>query len=503
MKRFVIVFFVLSAVSLAAFALLKLQESDTGVKFAMPRLVPSASGNDASAGTGSMADIEPDIELISLIALQDDETLIQTVSADFNGDGYDDQINAVKRNGRPNIILIVGIYDSRQNTYGRTEEIDTGIAEADSFSYTCTDVTGDHRNALVYSGLASNGDSIMQIILGRGSASALQLTTIGNFRTNGTVTLQQVDRYDTYETLQAAGMSFPVWVYSVDTGVNNTIDQLQTMYEWNPASERYVQSRQTRTVGQALASSELARVQTGTIASFASYVQGTWYQASSDTPDMRYIFFDYDEREILFLYEDMQEVYTWSSSAIRRNGAYLSTVNTGITNLTRQFDVSITGSNEITVRVQDDVHMRINEDSLWNGVYRKLVPAAGIDGNRMQSNVADVIAALIKEPVWRLSDGTQVQFTGSGYEVRSNTVTDSGRFFILYVDKNPVIQFRSGTGQPYFDTAYVMTKNTGTDNKITYLLESVSVLSSGYEKNEKPSIRLESVFTDENAATDN
>jgi hypothetical protein len=400
----------------------------------MPRLVPSSARNTNQANPATPTDSESDIALISLIALRDDEKLIQTLSADFNGDGYDDQINAVKRNGQPNIILLAGIYDARQNAYGRTQEIDTGIEQEESFSYTCTDVTGDHRNALVYSGVAPGGDSVMQIILGRGGAQSLQLTTIGDFRTNGTVSLQQIDRYDTYESLQAAGVSFPVWVYSVVTGANNTLDQLQTMYEWNAASGRYAQTQQTRIVGQRLASAELARVQTGTIASFASYVDGTWYQVSANTPEMRYIFFDYEAHEIIFLYEDMQEVYTWSSSAIRRNGAYITSVNTGITNLARQFDVSITGTDEITVRVQDDVRMKINEDSLWNGVYKKLVPTTGLAGNQQKTNAGEVIAALTMEPVWRLSDGTQVQFAGSGYEVQSNSGADSGRFFIIYIE---------------------------------------------------------------------
>jgi hypothetical protein len=504
MKRFVVVFFILCAAALAVLSLLKLQEADTGTAFTMPRLVPSSTRNVNTANPAGATDYGADDSLISLIALRSDEKLIQTMSADFNGDGYDDQINAIRRNGQPNIILLVGIYDARQNIYDRSDEIDTGIAQEDSFSYTCTDVTGDHRNALVYSGLASNGDSIMQIILARGGAqSYLQLTTIGDFRTNGTVSLQQIDRYDSYESLQAAGMSFPVWVYSVDTGVNNTLDQLQTMYEWNPASGRYVQARQTRIAGQRLASSELVRIQNGTVGSFAAYVDGTWYQVANDTPDIRYIFFDYEAKEIIFLYEDMQEVYSWSSSAIRRNGAYLSTVNTGIANLARQFDVSITGSDEITVRVQDDVRMKINEDSLWNGVYKKFTPTLGFTGNPRKSNADEVIAVLTSEPQWNLSDGTQVQFTDSGYAVQSNSGADNGRFFILYIGDNPVIQFRSAVEQPFFESAYAISKNTGTDGKNSYLMEPVSVLSSGYEKKEKPSVRLESVFIDENAATDN
>jgi hypothetical protein len=290
MKRFVIVIFGFCAISLAILWFFRLRTTEQGAAFILPRLVSPIANATANGGQNT----EADISLISLIALRSDETLLQTLSADFNGDGYDDQINAIKRNARPNIILLIGIYDVRQNIYERTDEIDTGIVEENSFSYTCTDVTGDHRNALVYSGLASNGDSLMQIIHARGGAgSYLQLTTIGDFRTNGTLTLQQVDRYDTYESLQVTGMSFPVWIYSVDTGVNNTLDQLQTMYEWNAVAGRYVETRQTRVVGQRLTGATLTQIQTGTIESLASYLEGPWYKTTGNTPALRYIYFDY------------------------------------------------------------------------------------------------------------------------------------------------------------------------------------------------------------------
>jgi hypothetical protein len=500
MKRFVIVIFVFCAASLAILWFFGLRTTDQGTAFILPRLVSPVE----NAATEGGQNVETDISLISLITLRTDERLIQTLSADFNGDGYDDQINAIKRNARPNIILLVGIYDARQNTYERTDEIDTGIAQEDSFSYTCTDVTGDHRNALVYSGLASNGDSIMQIIHARGGAgSYLQLTTIGDFRTNGTLTLQQVDRYDTYESLQVAGMSFPVWIYSIDTGVNNTLDQLQTMYEWNAAVGRYVETRQTRIVGQRLTGATLTRIQTGTIESLAAYLEGPWYKTTGNTPALRYIYFDYGAREIIFMYEDMQEIYEWSSTALRRNGAYFSTVNTDISNLARQFDVSLIDADEITVRVQDDVRMRINEDSLWDGVYKKIAATSGLEVTAQKPNGGEVAAALMAEPRWALSDGTQVEFTGSWYEVNSSLATDNGRFSVLYIGENPVIQFRSASVTPFFDSAYVVSKNTDADGKKAFLLEPVSLLPSGYAKSGKPSIKLESEVINENAAIAN
>jgi hypothetical protein len=147
--------------------------------------------------------------------------------------------------------------------------------------------------------------------------------------------------------------------------------------------------------------------------------------------------------------------------------------------------------------------MRISEDSLWNGVYKKLSTPAGLEANQQKMNTDEVAASLISEPHWNLSDGTQVQFTDSGYTVRSSTGTDTGRFSIIFVGANPIIQFRSAAKQAFFDKAYVVSTSAGTDGKKAYLMEPVSLVPSGFIKNEKLSFKLESGVENENTTVNN
>jgi hypothetical protein len=485
--------FILCTLALAVLYALKVRETNSSDAFIRPRIVSASVETTYAPIVGEADEAEADAALISFIPLRSNERLIQTLSIDFNGDGYDDQINAVKRDPQAPVMLLAGIYDPRQNSYVRAAEIDTEISQDSSFSYTSMDVTGDHRNALVYQGMSANGDTVMQIFLGMGQAANFRLASIGNFRTNGNIFIQQVDRYDAYETSQASGISFPVWVYSVDTGQANSLDQLQTLYEWNPLAQRYVQSRQTRIAGQRLAGTELARLQDGTIETLAAYLNGLWYQSVNDTVVGRYIYFDYSSKEIIFIYEDMQEVYSWNRSVLRRAGVYLSTVNTSISNLARQFDVSLTASDEITVRVQDDVRMNIGENSLWDGVYKKMTQSAGMQPAR-ENSAAVMLTALTDQSQWNLSDGAaKMQFSGGTYTLTSDSIDEHGRHTVALVNGKSVIQFRPETPSAILETAYVVSKNTGPEGSDFYLMEPVALAPSGYIKTGKASIRLEPV----------
>ena len=55
--------------------------------------------------------------LTSLVPLNPDETLIDVVSADFTGDGFEDQVNVVRKASLSNLNLIVGVYNAKTESY--------------------------------------------------------------------------------------------------------------------------------------------------------------------------------------------------------------------------------------------------------------------------------------------------------------------------------------------------------------------------------------------------
>jgi hypothetical protein len=494
-RRFIIAFFIVFTLVLMVFYFRNKSVNGAEAGTAAPQTISPESNSSIEVDLNAALN-NSDTALVSLIPLVPGERLFQTQGVDFNGDGYDDQINAIHREGQPNIIILIGIYDPGQNVYVRAEEIDTGIANEQSFSFSCMDIIGEHRNSLVYSGLTANADYLMQVFLGSGNAANFRLGLIGNFRTNGTFFIQQVDRYDAYESSNISGTSYPIWVYSSNTASPNSLDQIQTMFDWDVRMGRYVQVRQTRVAGQRSAAAEIARIQDGTVDTLAAYLEGIWVQNTPADSLDRSVFIDYNAREIVFMSGGIQEIYTWSRSVLRRNGIYISMVNASIANLQRQFDVSLTGVNEIIVRVQDDVHMNITENSLWDGAYRKLAQISELSGTKGLAAVEGILADLTGGQTWTASDGAKIRFDGYTYGADNGVLSgtgglDTGRFSLFPLDGIVVIQFRPESAARYFDPAYIITGGTESTGRPYFTLEPVTLRLTGWVKTEKPVLRLD------------
>lgn len=506
MKRIVpAVFIGVAALLAVVFFVQKLSVDDTVVARArvVTPIVDSGTADSASAQDS----YDDQMQETSFIELANDETLISTVTMDIDGDGYDDQISVLKTPATPYLILVVGLYNAATAKYERVTSTYTNITQVRTFACTSLDVIGNHRNALVYQGITENGHSVLRIFLGRRHRRDFKLEVIGDFDTDGTVFIQQVERPESYQLSQARGASYPVWVYSSEQQPGrNVYDQIQVMYNWSEDEGCYVEVNRVRVAGSRIAAKELARIQDGTVETFAKFLEGLWYKTENTSSEIRYIFFDPLTKEIIFHYMDSEEVYTWLNSNIRRNGMYFTSVNQSIENLQRRVDITLVNVDEIRVRIQDDVRMIIGESPLWDGNYKKMSPSQAL--KLAVSSPVDFGKALADGKVWTGADGTTIAFTDGSYETQGSERTDSGLFMKLEVSGSELLQFRSDTASPYFTGMYLpeyqKVKKTETitrkgkktavevevDDTDTILLQSVSVSPDGFYKKEERAIVL-------------
>ena len=461
-----IVFIVVAAV-IVVFLVVRLFSKANG-QHVLPRarVVTPTSGSDT--GNQSVSDgVEASGEtLTSFISLAPSETLISVLSIDMNSDRFEDQVIAVRRENVPHLVIVVGMYEPDSNTYVRVAEITTGISRVRTFSFTGIDMTGEHRNDLVYQGVKDDGTSVMAIYTIRRVSANFELVKIGEFESDGTIFIQQDDRSLSYELSQTRGASFPVWVYSSaqdeSGGENASLSQIQTEYRWNETEQQYVETRQIRVTGSRIAAQELARIQDGTVDTFAGFLHGLWYKTANTQDGIRYIFFDYTQKEVIFLYNDTEEVYSWEDSNLRRSGIYISTTNESITNMQRRCDISLLGIDEVNLRVIDDVRMIIKESKLWDGRYRKMTVQSAYSGEQTRSVHSDYVAQLVNGPAWMTDNGFRMTFSDSSYTLSSNAMYDSGTFLTGVVGNSAIIQFRSSSRSAILSEVYQMSFNTVT-----------------------------------------
>ncbi len=503
MKKTIPVIFIAVAAFLAVFLIARnVFIKDSG--WSRSRVITPIVDSDELLRESRDNDYE-EFEQTSFIELANDETLLNIVTMDIDSDGFDDQINIVKTSKSPFLGLIVGLYNPSSATYIRAAWIATTISQIRTFACTSLDVTGNHKNSLVYQGVTDNGHSVLCIFNGsRNRRNEFILTKIGDFEADGTIFIQQSERNESYELNQTKAPSFPVWVYASDGPEDSTrLDQIQTMYDWNEEEGKYTQVRQIRVTGSRIAAKELAKIQDGTVASFAKFLDGLWYKTDMTNGSMRCIFFDWNAHEIIFHYQDSEEVYSWLNSNLRRNGMYFSSINKSIENLQRRFDISLVNVDEIRIRIQDDVRMIIGESTLWDGNYKKLT--AKITPEKSDNESVKALDTLVKGPAWLSGDQSYFVFTQDSYKVEGEGFSDAGRFMVSTVSETKLLQFRSDTDTKYLNGWYIAgygkikktetdrrgkTKDITLDDKETIVLHSVIVRPDGFFQTESQPVVL-------------
>lgn len=466
-KRLITVLFIISAALLASVYLYRkyipaIEEKTMSSKVVIPQVddAEEIKPEDVSI-------MNEEFAVNSLIPLLPSESLINIVSMDFDNDGYEDQINEIKTSTSPYISLLVGFFNPENESYERSALIETKIIQAKTFVYTGKDLIGEHKTCLVYQGFDENGDSILQAYVFNRNENDVSIQLIADFVADGTIFISQVDRPQEYERSTVNGTSCPIWVYkSAVNAKTKAVDQLQIMYDWDSLEGKYVEKKQSRVSGSSVASKELARIQDGTEKTFGNFLNGLWYKVENDSDIIRYLFVDYDAKEIIFLYDDTEEVYNWNSSKLRKNGIYISSVNMITENLTRNINISLLSIDSINMRIQDDVRMEIRE-AMWDGEYRKKNMNSIQKNSFSKSNPSAIFTELKKSSSWQTADGSTVVFNNGIYSIEGGFNSETGRYACEIHDGSPFIQLLGYSESSIYTGTYSISYATYEEEVVT------------------------------------
>ena len=132
-----------------------------------------------------------------------------------------------------------------------------------------------------------------------------------------------------------------------------------------------------------------------------------WYKTSTEgNSEPKYLLISQQDREIIF-FDANQEVYSWSSSTPIRYGLYIIANNKSITTLKRHIDIKLSGIDEITVRISEDVKLKIMVESVWNGTYKK-IPSNSSEALKISGKKKDTSSIITVEKPWKGTDRKSV-----------------------------------------------------------------------------------------------
>lgn len=482
----ILLFFLTAALLLFLFLGREIFMRDDASAVRARTIIPVANTEEQSASVGQTASSD-DASLTSLIPLLVDEILINAISFDFNADGYEDQIIAVKKANNPHLVIVTGLYNPNRMTYERYYQYQTKISQSKTFSLSVMDLTGNHTNNLIYTGFTDLNESVLEAFSLSANASGYELKQIISLYSEGTILIQQAQPKQGPSFDDVDILTYPIMVYSTEITENTeTFDQLQTIYIWNDTTQIYEKTSEIRVPGKKIEAKELSKIQDGTVESFAGFLHGLWALTTADGAGSQYLFFDYAAKEIIFSQENTQEVYSWVNSTLRRNGVYLSTVNTSISNLSRHFDISLVSLDEVKIKISDDVGMLISSDTLWDGVYKKVQERSSPTPSLTAATEDQLFAELELHEGWKVMETDTISFTKGTYAFSSGSVIEKGLYSLKTISSQRLMQMRSEAATSLFGGFYSIAKEGD-----SLYLQPVRITADGVISQSGTKIKLE------------
>ncbi|MDR2633736.1 MAG: pallilysin-related adhesin [Treponema sp.] len=400
------------------------------------------------------------------VALEEGEVLVSLLTDDLDGLPGDEQIIAYRNlreqtEGESPIYITYAAFDEDTQGYMRLWSAPTAATRPGTLSLYTKDLIGDRSVCVILSGMNDSGEQTLTIFRKQPKGQA-PFVQIGELRINGTITIQEANRSQAYQNGIARGQSFPIVVNGHDGISYNGLDQTERTYTYNPVIERYEQSALVIVPGSQIEQRRLRDLVSGGSKSFEAFIEGLWYYVSPQgTLDTRqYIYFDPQNRELIFFGEETQQVFTWQNSSATRYGLYIASQNISVTTLRRFLDIEAESLDRIRVRVSEDVRLKIGVNTSWDGSYRKagILEQSAPEGSR---SIASTVDAVYTGSLGRL------QFFPNGvYELSDRGSSRRGLYAFFPIEDETLLELR-----PEYTLKGAYTSAGGAASRETYLVE--------------------------------
>jgi hypothetical protein len=414
--------------------------------------------NGEGAASGDLGRMVYENSLKPAIDLREGEVEIATITEDFDSDGADEQIVAYRNlTEKDNPIYITYIdYDETSKTFKRFWSAPTYITKQGTLSLYTMDLTGDHCNDIIVTGMNQNDEQAFSVFkLSQDSRTPYKV--IAHIVVDGSVSVLETERSQAYQFGFANGASFSIVDRRRDTTSGNALDQIESRYIYNTVKDAYDKTSSVRIPGAQIEAEQVRNLLSGDKHNFEQFIDGLWYHVSDEgtVDDDQYIYFDTASRELIFYNDNAQQVYKWQTSYPTRYGMYISSQNISVPSLERKITLELESLESVRVRVSEDVRMRIVMNAPWDGSYRKASAAHRTHENNTM--ISAHIDAEFNSPIGRIlfsKDGT--------YHIDLNGDIREGKYTFFPLEDSELLELISNESLAKY---YTPTQNRNIQNK--------------------------------------
>jgi hypothetical protein len=444
MKRIVQTVFLIASALALGFAVYFLVQGRSGAAAAARPVTTRQVQPETSAPQGAEGAPAADSQTpVNHIPAMPNEVILNVASFNVDQEEGDEQVLTVRKTDRADgrLSIVVADYIEQKKAWVRSWEGDTLSTKLTTFSIQAKDLIGDHNLDIVCTGMNDEGDQTITVF--RRDPGSLAYSEILSLAADS-ILIGDMDRPESYQLGQTNADSWPIFAYTRDKDSQNLLDQVKDRYAWDIHKGRYLKTGSDRIPGAQVERDTVSKILTGSEKDFESFLQGVWYEAGKAPfdPGTRLIHFDKASGSISFYRTEAQEVFRWSESHSTRYGLYVRCQNDSVEDLVRLMDIELTGSDLVSIRVFEDLQMKVDPEDRWDGSFRRLprdIPTAG--GAKDSTGTAAGLARpkLKLDGPFRAPGGIELSFAAPHYSLRSPVSTETGSFELYSLDGNTVL----------------------------------------------------------------
>jgi hypothetical protein len=466
----------------------------TGAPAAAAAAVLSDAGTDAASDRPRIS-IDPSL------------TILQVLNVNLDTDPDEEQVIAVKKLddvGSPVRIIVADADPTQGAYYYQSWEGDTNATDPRVFSLSVKDIVGDHGMQILASGLNEAGLLTLDVFRsvppssGRGLAYKAIFQLVAN-----EISVQEVDRPDTYSTEGKPGPSFPIQAFLRDPDSQNVLDLVSIRYTWNSPEARYTPGPAEKIPGENAQQTQLSTLYLSAGAdAFERFLSGSWVQVpavqTGKKNDSALSILDFDPRlrTVSLATPSAEDIYDWKQS---QRTIYKTLQITGenetvpLIQLTRTFRITADSPNSITVEISSpdltaepttNVYTRVTDD-----IRDALL-------NRPDARAGQ--ASVTLDGRYSTPDGLSLDFSGSRVTWSDASGQKSGGYVLFSLGTATILTIQIGDNPrtPGQTSSWLVNVHGGgnaTPAARTLALSPVRLTVSGYEDLNGPDLLLTQV----------
>ncbi len=442
MKRIVQAVFLVASALVLVLAVYFLVQGRSGAAAAARPVATRQVQPETSAPAGSAgAPAQDDQASVNHIPAMPNEVILSVASFNMDQEEGEEQVLTVRKTDRADgrLSIVVADYVDSKKAWVRSWEGDTLSTKLTTFSIQAKDLVGDHNHSIICTGMDDEGDQTITVF--RRIPGGLAYSQILSLAADS-IAIGEGDRSEGYQLGQTNGESWPIYAYTRDKDSQNLLDQVKDKYTWDGRKGQYAKAGSERIPGAQVERDTVSKILTGSEKDFESFLQGVWYESGKAPfdPGTRLVSFDKDTGSISFFRTDAQEVFRWTESHSTRYGLYVRCQNDSVQDLVRLMDIELTGSDLVSIRVFEDLQMKMDPEDRWDGSFRRLprdMPAARGATSAGGSAAAGAAVGLAKptlklEGPYRARGGVELNFAAPRYSLKSAALPSESGSFELY-----------------------------------------------------------------------